>query len=52
MINFTQAVSPVVIDITPMVFMVLFFAICYLISDIMLSYDNMYTNKKSNRNIS
>lgn len=27
--------------------MVLFFAICYLISDIMLSYDNMYTNKKA-----
>lgn len=31
MINFTQAVSPVVIDITPMVFMVLFF--CNLLFD-------------------
>ena len=52
MFNFTQTVSPDVIDITPMVIMVLFFAICYLISDAMLSYDNMYTNKKNNRHTS
>lgn len=47
MINFTQTVSPDVIDVTPMVFMALFSAICYLISGTMLSYDNTDTNKKA-----
>ena len=47
MINFTQTASPGVIDVTLMVFMALFFAICYLISDAMLSYDKIYTNKKA-----
>ena len=46
MFNFTQTVSPDVIDITPMVIMAIFSLICSMTSGAMLSYDATDARKK------